>query len=62
MLQHTNKLFFSYTIEVIHCALSLKGCTWACLQALLERIFARMFVMLFLNVCYCKCEIVKNMG
>ncbi len=41
MSQHTNKLPFCQTIEDIHCALSMKGCTWACLQAFHERIYAR---------------------
>ncbi len=41
MSQHTNRLPFSHIVKAIHCALSLKGCTWACLQALWENFFAR---------------------
>jgi hypothetical protein len=41
MLQHTNMLPFSQTIEAIHYALFLKGYTWACLQVFLERIYTR---------------------
>jgi hypothetical protein len=32
---------FSQTIEAIHCALSLKGCTWACFQAFSEKFYSR---------------------
>jgi hypothetical protein len=50
MSQHINRLPFSQTVEAIHCALCLKGCTWACLQALSEIISARKKdVILFLN-------------
>jgi hypothetical protein len=41
MSQHTNRLPFCQTIKTIHCALSLKGCMWACQQAFWERIYAR---------------------